>query len=44
MIFVGCMFIGIALGMIFDQTGAGTLLGMGAGMLLEGLNRRRKKW
>ncbi len=39
-IFVGCMFIGIGLGMLYGNTGAGALIGMGVGFILEALIRR----
>jgi hypothetical protein len=37
MIFVGCLFLGIGIGLVFDNAGAGTLIGVGVGFLLEGL-------
>lgn len=36
-VFLACMFIGLGIGMIFDQAGAGIIIGMGVGFLLEGL-------
>lgn len=40
-IFMGFLFLGIGLGMLFDMTGVGALLGMGVGMLvISYLNRR----
>ncbi len=39
--FLGAMFIGMGVGAIFDQTGAGLLIGMGVGYLAEILIERR---
>ena len=36
-IFVGCMFLGIGIGMYFGETGAGTMVGMGIGFIVERL-------
>ena len=36
-IFVGCMFVGIGIGMYFGETGAGTMVGMGIGFIVERL-------
>lgn len=33
--YTGCLFLGLGLGMVFDKTGAGVLIGLGAGLLLE---------
>ena len=35
--FVGCMFLGIGIGFLTDQLPAGTLIGMGAGFILQKL-------
>ncbi len=36
-VFLACMFIGLGIGMLFDQAGAGIIIGMGVGFLVEGL-------
>ncbi len=34
-IFIGCMFIGLGIGMVFGHSGAGVLIGMGVGFILS---------
>ena len=41
-IFVGCMFLGIGIGMLFEKTGAGTMVGMGVGFICRGLYSKKK--
>lgn len=43
MFFVGCLLLGIGLGIVFGQAGAGTLIGLGAGFIAEGLAGSTKK-
>ncbi|NBG66855.1 hypothetical protein [Acidiluteibacter ferrifornacis] len=42
-IFIGCMFIGIGLGMFFHSTGVGTIIGMGVGYILKAIIDNQKK-
>ena len=41
-IFVGCMFAGIGIGMLFGETGAGTMVGMGVGFIFRGLYPKKE--
>lgn len=42
-LFLACMFVGMGVGSIFDQTGAGMLIGMAAGYIAEALVERTRK-
>ena len=41
-IFVGCMFLGIGIGMYIGEAGVGTMVGMGIGFIVESLYSRKK--
>ena len=36
-LFVACMFLGLGIGMLFDHAGAGVIIGMGVGFIVEAL-------
>ena len=42
-IFVGFMFLGIGIGMIFDKAGAGCLIGMGIGFIISSLIKDKEE-
>ncbi|HLR14996.1 MAG TPA: hypothetical protein VK144_04175 [Bacillota bacterium] len=40
--FVGCIMLGLGIGMIFDNAGAGVIIGIGIGFLAMAILSRRK--
>jgi len=40
--FIGCIILGTGIGMLFDQTGAGSTIGVGAGFLAMVLFGKKK--
>ena len=41
-IFIGCMFLGMGIGMYLGELGAGTMVGMGLGFLFKGLYSKKE--
>jgi len=41
LVFVGFLFIGMGIGMLFDKVGVGTLIGMGLGFISMAILRAR---
>lgn len=44
MIIVGCLLIGLGIGMFFEEAGIGVLIGLGLGFLFTGLFGEREPW
>ena len=42
-IFIGCMFVGIGIGMFFWETGVGTMIGMGVGFIVYTIYSKKKE-
>ena len=40
-IFVGCMFLGIGIGLYFGEAGIGVLIGLGVGFIFRGLYSKK---
>ncbi len=40
-LFVACLFLGMGFGMLFERSGAGTVIGLGAGFLAMFLVKRK---
>ena len=41
-IFVGCMFVGIGIGMLFGETGSGTIVGISVGFIANSIYSKNK--
>ena len=41
-IFIGCMFVGIGIGMFLGETGSGMITGMGVGFIAEKIYSKKK--
>lgn len=39
--FIGCMFVGIGIGMYFDKVSVGTLVGMGVGFIASAIAKAK---
>lgn len=44
MVIGGCLILGLGLGLLFGTPGAGTLIGLGVGLLLSALLGQRDPW
>lgn len=42
-IFIGCLFIGLGLGVLYQNLAVGTLLGIGSGFILKGIIESKRK-
>jgi hypothetical protein len=42
-LFIGCMFIGMGIGELFNQAGVGMFIGMGVGYIAEAIIESNKK-
>ncbi|MBP1915039.1 hypothetical protein [Lederbergia galactosidilytica] len=41
-VFIGCIILGVGLGILFDKTGAGSLIGLGVGFIAMGFFRNKR--
>ena len=44
MVFVGCVLLGLGLGMLFDEVVAGIVIGVGVAFVIGGVLDRLKPW
>ena len=44
MLFVGCLLLGLGLGLLLDEVAAGTLIGLGIGFIVAGVLNRLEPW
>lgn len=42
-LFVGCMFLGMGIGFLLDQIGAGMFIGMGVGFIASAFYKKEKE-
>lgn len=42
-VFVGCIILGLGIGMLFDHTGVGVMIGLGVGFIAMALFSRKKE-
>lgn len=41
--YIGCMFVGMGVGAIFNEAGIGTLIGLGVGFIASAIIERKEK-